>query len=175
MIARAAVLIGAVVLIAGGARLADPPKTIEAERFLVRGKDGKSQLALFINEFGTPYMNFTGADGKERLGFGLDQEGRPVLKFKDKGEQTRLGLAVDQDGTPMQLFVGKDGKPALAIGLRGARPGLVYTDQLGRRRLGLYLVEDGSPHLVFKDEAEADRLWMSLAPGGVPQTRGIRP
>ena len=50
----AVVLIGALVLLGGGAYLADGPKTVEAKEFVLRDRDGKERLEMFVGPDGTP-------------------------------------------------------------------------------------------------------------------------
>src|SRR4051794_30327323 len=81
-----AVLIGALVAVIGGARKADEPKTVEAERFVVRDKAGKVRAEMGLDSEGLPQIRLSDKDGVNRW-VGLVKGDTPSLSLHGKDGQ----------------------------------------------------------------------------------------
>lgn len=119
-------LIGGLVTVAGAAQLDNGPKVVEAERFVVRDKDGKERIRLGLSTDGSPALflwNKVGADrvvlqasdqdesGSLNL-FGSGKERRELsMVVLDAGRQTRTGpsLALRRDNQGINLDVDTTG------------------------------------------------------------------
>src|SRR5262245_58976560 len=106
---RAAVaigLVGAMGLLIGAARQGGP-KTVEAERFVVKGEDGKvyAELGLHRDErgraTGVTHLVFFGEDGKYRTNYGIGARGAPFLHFmgEDGAERASLRMIGPEEWT----------------------------------------------------------------------------
>jgi hypothetical protein len=186
---RAAValgLAGAIGLLVGAARQGGGPKTVEAERFVVKGEDGNvyAELGLYRDErgraTGATSLVFFGEDGKYRTNYGIGSRGAPFLHFmgEDGAERASLSMIGPEEWTQLS-FHEKSGKTQVTIGSSnasgvslwgpGEREGLVR--QVGR----LLVTEDGSatlslfrPFLAPGDDVH-ERVHLGVKPDGSPR------
>ena len=117
--ALAAILGGAVALMVGGAPKADGPKTVEAERFLLKDKDGRTRGEWGFTEEGWPIFRLDGRDGKRRISLFVSELVRgaaPVIFLHHGGDgKGHLTMVVRSDGEPRLFFTDKDGKPLITL------------------------------------------------------------
>src|SRR5438034_1530300 len=128
-------------------------RTLEAERFVVRGRDGRQRavlaatdaqgraggLLLFSGEGAQPRLSLgvieespditlysgSGAALQKRTILTAREDGSPGLQLMDGNGTVRVALALTPDGSAALAFNGVDGKPRAAIGVtRGYGPGL---------------------------------------------------
>jgi hypothetical protein len=129
---------GALVLGLGGAKLAEKPKVVEAERFVLRDSQGKMRaewtledgdiVQIFYDEKGKPRLEMGVAandsvglmlldqEGHPRLDLSLDQDGSAGLAgFDKKSLAPRFTLGVEADGLPAQSFSDSKDVPRIEI------------------------------------------------------------
>ncbi|MEK7270534.1 MAG: hypothetical protein AAB215_06265 [Planctomycetota bacterium] len=141
-------------LLAGAATDApkEAPKTVEAERFVLRGADGKERGSLSIMPDGTAGLALSDGQGRPRLLVGVLPDGSPALTFLGAEKDARVGLGVDAAGHASLNFADRKGQVCIVLGASAAgEPSLVLADSKERRRAALYLREDGSPRLALSD------------------------
>ena len=126
------IVIGAVGFLVGAARQGDQPKTVEAERFVVKDEDGNvyAQLGLYRGSDGrfsgatrlafydgdgglrtnygvgsehNPYLNLIDADGRDRGGFDLSSNGWMSFHCSDKSGKTGISLSSQEDTSSVHL------------------------------------------------------------------------
>lgn len=123
-----------------GARQAEKPGVVEAERFVLKGRDGKTRatlrempdgravLAFFdrqganrllvgTNVHNEPVVGLLGHDGQDRLVLVLDPEGIAKLNLRDDGARPRIVLGVRPGGEAVQTFFGHDGHGQLELAI----------------------------------------------------------
>jgi hypothetical protein len=101
-------LIGVLVGVIGGAQRADDAKVIEAERFVVRDKDGKERIRLGLASDGaTPVLFLNGKDGSNRA----------ILQASDKDDHGSLFLCGERGELSVELDGGSKAtnQPALVL------------------------------------------------------------
>jgi hypothetical protein len=180
-----------------GAQIADKSRTVEAEQFILRAKNGKilarlgtgmedtPRFSLFdrsgkprgvieLNEDGTPIMHLVDREGRSRLVLALDADGGPSLGLLDSDEHARLRMNVDKDGNPLLSFL--DGRDRLRMqlgthGTGGDRASLLFfNDEDGRLRLSLSGHPDpnGSYGVYLRDKNGKGRILCSIDGDGEP-------
>ena len=119
--------IGVVMLIAAGARQDRVPKTIEAERFVLRDQDGKTRMELGTDDRKAVALFLLDQEGNRPISLGVTANGRPAMGLSQAGGNRSLTLAFtpigtagltlyDKDLTPrVQVYTAPDGTPALEI------------------------------------------------------------
>ncbi len=108
---RVPALVGLIALAAGGAKLADPPKLVEAERIVLRDKTGKMRARLAVGRDGAPNLEFF--DGEEK--------GSELFSLLPDRRGTRNGDIVQHDRialrpSPLQSF--RDPTPPISDSVR---------------------------------------------------------
>jgi hypothetical protein len=113
-------LVGAVVLTLGAVRKDEGPKTIEAERFLLKDQKGTIRGEWgFMPESGWPIFRMNNVDGERRLSMfvahGVNVEGSPIILLHDKKGISHLTMTVSGNGKPEIWFSGEQGKSILRL------------------------------------------------------------
>jgi len=103
-----AVGIAAVVLM-GQAR--NSGKVVEAERFVVRDRGGRSRAVLGVVAGDVPFLRLYDQNGTDRAALTTAADGAPVLSLGYRDATARATLAVLADGTSALILYDKDGKP----------------------------------------------------------------
>jgi len=151
----AVVLVGvATVFLMGQAKPSKVAKVIEAEKFILRDKNGIVRASLTIGENGVTALGFTDEEGKTRIVLGV-WLGKPGLVLQDKQEQKRVELTGPDYG--IYLF-DQNGRNRTVLGMKeGTKgsPGLWLNDKDGKNRAALTLKEDGSPTFGLYDKSGA--------------------
>jgi hypothetical protein len=130
--------ISTLVLLAGAVGLmaqTAPVQSLEAQQFVLRGRDGKvrgviglsdnGSVGINLNDIkgqtriemdvapnGSPGLDLYDPDGKLRATFALGPKGTPGLGLYDSGGKLRTSLDVPAQNTPGLAFYHPDGKPA---------------------------------------------------------------
>lgn len=165
-------LTGALVSVFGAALLmgqaSSSSKIFDAERFIVRGDDGKERASLALSN-GVPMFVLRDASNKVRAALGLDSAGVPSLALQDQNGQQRVLLALGSDGTPGVVLRDQAGRQraGLTVAADGS-PGLGIFDASGNQRASLAVSADGSTTLTFDDAKGKRRTAVGMAPDGSP-------
>jgi hypothetical protein len=162
-------LIGTVALVAAGADLGGAMKTLEAERLVIKGKDGKvyAELRTLQNKFfpsEAAHLLFYDGKGNMRANFGLGTpDHRPHLRFIDaEGEvKDRMVMSMSPEGRTHISFTAKSGATGITIGSdEDASAVTLYgPDENGRGRQnegGLLVTKEGKARVTV-DGAGARR------------------
>jgi hypothetical protein len=171
-LAGLAVLMGAVALVAGGAMQEDGSKTVEAERFVVKSKDGTVKASLGIGRGGGPELRLNGSDGKPRVTMDVVElksdefQDPPHLRFKDSNGKDLVSMGVLPTGgavmevtspdrkAAVALHVTKLGYPQLSVG-NPLQPGITLTSLPDSSSIEV-LSKTGKPRvLVGNDKSDA--------------------
>lgn len=123
------------------------PKTIESQKFVLRGRDGLVRASLSLDANDAPRLAFFDAKGKFAAGFGLPG-GEPSLALLDAAGKSRITMALS----------GATGEPSVWL-----------RDRAGRGRVSLGFDEREAPLITLRDEHEQMQLAMTVHQGGVPQ------
>jgi len=142
--------ISTVVLVSTG--LQKGPKTIEAERFILRDNDGRMRAEQVIKE-GSVSQTFFDKSGKPRLLTGIDDNGTMGIYLFSEKDKLRLGLSLDADGEASLLGYGKDDdKPRFTLSVQpNGLPFLSLIDKNAKQRVGLGITPENSPQLSISD------------------------
>lgn len=104
LLAALAIAAGGALLAAGSRVHADSPawqRTVEAEKFVLRGADGKMHAELSVAD-NVPRLALFDAAGKQRATLVVGSEG-PALTLYDTSGMQRAKLAVDSEGPYLGL------------------------------------------------------------------------
>lgn len=147
---------GALVLMGqdGGAR------EVTAQRFVVRGADGKARALLGVNQAGVPSLSLLAPDGETvRTAIGLTADGAgSSITLSDAAGTRRASLTVAANGVPALTINDRDGKNRVAFGVADNGVSFVaLKDASEKIRAFMFLNPDGSGHLRFNDE-KGDRI-----------------
>jgi hypothetical protein len=109
-----AALIGGAVLLVGGAQKADAPKTVEAERFVVRDKDGAVRVTMEALEDHHAGLFIKDVEGRTRIHLGSDgqRNGPAGLSFRTREGHNRIRLLVaPETNNPTLDLLDEKGQP----------------------------------------------------------------
>src|SRR3954463_12123126 len=76
---------GVILLAAFGAKLADGPKVVEAERFIVRDPQGVERAAFGIQDDGISRLTLSDGKGASKAMLSVTKDGEAVLNLVRKG------------------------------------------------------------------------------------------
>jgi hypothetical protein len=145
-------LVGASVLLVGAALPDEKAKTVEAERFVIKGEDGKiyGQLGLYRSGDGSisgaANLAFFDDSGAIRTNYGVGSRHDPYLHFMDDKGIHRGNVGVS-DGRMVLGFVDPSGMTGVSIGAgeNGSGLSLLRSDgkNAGQRQVGSLVVDTG--------------------------------
>jgi hypothetical protein len=147
-------LISMVLLLGAGTFSENAAKTVEAERFVLRDKEGKTRMELTIED-GTAVQSFYDAHGNAHLQLAVAADGSPALYLLDSEDEPRLCLEILQDGSATLTGYPKvDKKPRFSLSIDA--DGSIdqgYFDRDGKHRLGIRLPElNGTADIIVEDK-----------------------
>jgi len=152
-------------------RHAGHAKTIEADKFVLRGPGGEERGLLQVNDKGMAALSLgdqagmtkaelrVAADGGASLGL-YDSMGhkRVVVGESTKSSQAGVGIFSSDGSQVVALVSAPSGEVSLTL----------YDSKSGLARAGLGLAADGTPALVLFDQAGKDRAELHLNTSGKP-------
>jgi hypothetical protein len=125
--------------------------TVEAEEFVLRGRNGNVHARLGLLPDGSPFLQLTGSGGQTAELSVLPSQG-PVLKLSDG--KALVSMRAKGDGSSEITLHSEGQEPRAAMFLEAdGTPVLSMTDAEGRVRAGLTISADGSPSLSLYDDA----------------------
>lgn len=126
-----------------------PPRTIEAESFIVRDRSGQPRAALSVGTEDRPGLALADTRGKIRAWLSLGTEGAPELRLYDRDEAVRAQLRLDTGGSPR----------------------FELNDRVGKARVRADISPDGSSGFVLLDRADRVRASLSVDAGEFAEMR----
>ena len=166
-------------------------RTVEAERFVLRDRQGGARAVLETRPDGAPHLLLRDQAGTDRIELLVAPDGAPIVNLKDQAGAVRLGLLVTHRGDPdlnmldapgkirLNLGVGRQGAPELGLLQPDESDGLTFTltphgalvmdfSHEGKSRVSLVAAPDGSAGLHFCGPDEKGRLVLALSEGAIP-------
>lgn len=141
------------------------PKVVEAERFVLRDRDGKARAELFVDpDDGLAGLLLTTPDGETPIALAARPDGNAALGFRDKDGNDRGGLAVVPDGGMALMLKSQRETPRIALTIPAdgtARLGLADGD--GKTRAHLLVGADRTTTLDFWDTTGKARLTQGVS------------
>jgi hypothetical protein len=147
-------------------------KTVEAEKFVLLGRNGDERGVIRVSDKGTAAFYLNDEGGKERAELKVAADGRASMGFYDANGAKRI--VVGQGPTPdSQAGLGifsKDGDQLASFSslANGEINLTLYDHKSGLARAGLGLSADGVPALVLFDQNGKDRAELHLSASGKP-------
>jgi hypothetical protein len=163
-LAGASALACCAALVLSGAHSQNVAKTIEAEQFVLRDKDGKRRAVLEVNAKGDTVLQLSDRGEKSRINLIVAEDGSPIVSLQDQKDQPRVSLSVPAsiNGSVLNL-VDPNGQVRLGMGVRkDGVPTLDLRDKDANRRINLGVMPDGSGTLHFFGADESQRIRMGL-------------
>lgn len=170
-----------------GARFADGPKFVEAERFVVRDSQGRERASLYVRADGTPTLEFRDEEGECRACLELHKDGSPYLGFRDQDGTSQLLLSANREGAALLIpgrqdlagihlgaqpagsilsLGGGAGKPGVLLGTSGDGETSISLSPADRRiRMGLRVDRDGIPSVTLYDAEKNGRFVLAPKDG----------
>jgi hypothetical protein len=131
---------------------------VEAERFVLRGRDGRERLVLGTTHAGDPFVALLGENGEPRAALHLKDDS-PHLHLHDRAGTLRVSVALDDADSgpgrsgevPSVSLCNSDGtaQVQLVVLPQGGGPCVGLNDDGGRQRVFLTLLDD--TYLVVTD------------------------
>jgi hypothetical protein len=181
-------LLLSLLLIGSGAHFAAGPNVLEAERLVIRDKEGKARFTLGIEDDGFGGLALRDENERTRIRLGLRPDGSTSLIFSDTKSQRLLGVVLDRDDRPgIGLRDPEGGVNRLSLGLnRDGSTGFTIFDRSKVERLSVGVHADGAPAVNLRGEAKncitmmcdskgSNGLQMKGRDGTVRTGLGIRP
>jgi hypothetical protein len=147
-------------------------KTVEAERFVLLGRDGDERGVIRVNDKGTAAFYLNDESGREKAELRVTADGRTSLGLYDANGLKRLVVgegASPQSESGIAVFAANGNQ---VIDLSASGNGEVnltlYDAKTGLARAGLGLSADGVPALALFDQNGKDRAELHLNASGKP-------
>lgn len=160
-------LMGAVLFLVAGANQNDEtPKVVEAQKFVLRDKEGKQRAVLEVSSKGAASLHLSDKDETPRIAFIVAEDGSPIATLQDEQGQSRVSFASSKIfGGSVVNLMDPDGKVRLGLAVRdrGGVPTLDLRDKDANRRINLGVRPDGSSTFDILGEDESPRLRLSLS------------
>ncbi len=135
--------------------------SIVAEKYELRGADGKLAATLFQGPDGAVMLTFIDQKGGSPLMIGLDAKGSPSILFFDERRKNRMALALD-GGTPHVNLFDDRGDVALAFGMvKGIGPRL-DVGKIGSNRISIGISRGGEPSIELMGQGNTPRISMTI-------------
>jgi hypothetical protein len=97
-------LVGLLMISTGAYHAPETPKTIEAERFVLRDAAGKVRMEIAVREDGSAGMHIFNPEGRKRVGLSVMKEGAAGLGLSDEnGEQLVALDLIEEEGARLGL------------------------------------------------------------------------
>jgi len=125
-------------------------RSLEAERFVLVDKKGRTIAEL-----------------------APARDGLPALVFKDEQGRDRVRLALRTADSPALSFHGPNGQETASLALVDGSPVLTFHDRQGRRRAVFTTNEDGAPSLRLLDTEGKARAVLGAVSIESPQTEQV--
>lgn len=161
-----------------------PRDTLEAERLVLRDKEGRVRIELDADDEGNPAISLRDPEGTNRLRILLAQgkfseittyseQGQPLttlaeaenepgdsfLAFYDKNQKGRIDLGVETDGgSYLRLLDGNQNVRARMVLDAEGTSEVATLDHQGRVRISAAAYSDGTSMLRLMDSEERDRI-----------------
>jgi hypothetical protein len=134
------------------ARDARDTRTVEAEEFVLRGRNGDVHARLGLLPDGSPFLQLTGNGGESSAELSVLPSQGPALRLSDG--RSLVSMRAKGDGTSEITLHSQGQEPRAALFLEAdGTPVLSMTDDAGRARAALTISADGSPSLSLYDES----------------------
>lgn len=148
------------------------PKTIEAERFILKDAEGVTLAAWAMSPDHTPGMWLFDKSGKPRLSLDVARDGAPGVNLYNPDGSLRAALAVRPDGTPGLGLADTRGQIRLSLDLgNDGSSGFNLFGGRGALRTALAIRPDGTPALGLFDENGTIRRSFEIGSDGSPAPR----
>lgn len=130
-------------------------RTIEADRFILRDKDGNTRAALHMLPEGYPILAFYDRDGHDLLQFYAWHDNAVGMDVLDNKGNIRVGIGGDQDGGVGMAIYGGNGKKRADFGMSNSGlAGMGIYDRNGVMRIEDSVQADGSSGRTVFDHDE---------------------
>ncbi len=166
-------LVAGLVVTIGGAQPAHEAKVVQAERIIIRDKDGNERVRVGVGSNGAAYLSLKDMGSNGGIDLVASSEGQPYLDvwnkaqghlmlvahadrmavdFRDKNRVGQIALKIEKGDGTQYLSFRKEGKGNLSLGLHeDGSGGLAVTDLSSHRRTELWQRNDGGPVLQVYD------------------------
>lgn len=142
--------------------------TLEVEKIVLKGSDGKMQALFTSSPKGPGLMLFgPGEPATPLIGLVADREGVPMLALYDSKGKGRIQLKVAKDDETMLMMTDDRGKERARFSVNGPGPGLTFwdeTDQMkamlstGKTSTAFALVGPDKSTILLENMPERQRM-----------------
>jgi hypothetical protein len=176
------VVLGIVALALMGAVAGKGTKVVEAQRFVVRDRDGNVRGEFGYTDEHSVTLRILDGKGKNRIDLRVDVLDSPLFTLRDRKDMARITLGIDPRTAMLDnwalIFSDGDGKRQAELstdeggpkGLeaRWVKTKLVLFDDRGKERVDLGVHENGAPGLSLWDANSTLRAWLALREDRAP-------
>jgi hypothetical protein len=163
----------ATILGAGNAfalRHAHHTRTVEADKFVLLGRNGEQRGIIRVSDKGSAGIYFNDESGKERAEMKVAADGRSSVGFYDEHGDRRV-IVGQGVGAGNQSGIGVFSTDGNQIASLSSLPNgevslTLYDSKTGMARAGLGLAADGTPALALFDQNGKDRAEFHLDKSG---------
>ncbi len=104
-----------------------PERTVEAQQFVLRSRDGTVRGSIGITDNGAVGINLNDSKGQTRIDLDIASNGSPGLDLYDPNGKLRATLALGPEGTPGLGLYDPNGKLRSSLNIPAANtPGLAF-------------------------------------------------
>ncbi len=147
-------------------------KTVEAEKFVLLGRNGDQRGVIHVNDKGTAAFYLNDESGKEKMELRVAADGRASIGFYDPNGNKRVIVgegATSESQAGIGIYSADGNQVAgLSTSANGEISLTLYDHKSGLARAGLGLSAEGVPALVLFDQNGKDRAELHLNSKGKP-------
>jgi hypothetical protein len=161
------IVVGLIAIGVMGAKFVRNRGTVEAERFVLKDRQGTVRGALAIERDGSPGLSLLDRQGRQLLSVRAYMDDTAEVSLYSKGD-ARLMMFATSTGAATLNFL--DPKHGAASGLYIKPDGNLGLEfRSDRRALGLTVAPDGAAKIAFKDAAGKSLGGMEVKPDGTTE------
>ena len=148
-IAAALVLVSVLIAVEGGRDRRSSTRVVDAERVVIRDKEGRLRAELGVDASGLPGLRLRDARGREQVALQVSSDDFATLSLNDRGEP-RVSLDSSADGSAALRFYDRAQKSSSALFMwPDSTAGLTFN--LGRESLMMGVQPDGRSAILTTD------------------------
>ncbi|MEO6811665.1 MAG: hypothetical protein ABI353_21345 [Isosphaeraceae bacterium] len=174
-------------------KIVEGRKSVESDRFLLRGKDGELRAAWYIRPDNSPIFELYGDQRSARISMdvtskglsrlsGYDRQGvrrtetaiypngDTIMSIHDQSDRPKITMYVNHDGEPIINLSGDSGQPRISSRVRSnGVASLVLGDARGKKRIGMSADSEDASDLSLFDQSGTTRMEAMVDASKSPQ------
>jgi hypothetical protein len=138
-------------------------RTVVAEKYELRGRNGKPSAMLYQNAPGQARLVFLDDAGGLRLSVGMDPGGEPGITLFNQQNKPQLSMSIDSKKKSPQLHLFDDrGNSTISIGVDQETGAAIWIGKAERGRISMGVNLHGEPSVLLWGKDNTPRLSLAV-------------